>query len=218
MLQGPAYRLRTPRLELRCVEPRDTQEIHDTLRAEHARLAEHLHWAREEPLAFDVRLALVRTMRARFDLGEDLVWTIRGDGRFAGMAGLHAGSAHDARALGYWLRADACGRGLATEAVCALLAAAHLVEGARRAELRAAATNARSLRLAGRLGFAHEPDPGQAADGGLELFLLDLSAPLCALRRSTPVAGFDALDRELFDTAKLRPSAFRGGAAPVQSA
>lgn len=224
MLQGPAYLLRTPRLELACAEPRDTQELHDVVRAERARLAEHLAWAREEPLAFDVRLALVRTMRARFDLGEELCWIVRADGRFAGMAGLHAGSTPAARACGYWLRADMCGRGLASEAVCAVLAAAFLVEGAQRVELRAAAGNARSLRLAARLGFAREgvlrgaaSSPHGAVDD-LELHALLRDDPPCALRASLPVAAFDALGRELFDTARLRPSAFRPQAAPVKQA
>ena len=58
--------------------------------------------------------------------------------------------------IGYYLAADACGRGLATMACRALLA--HLFEevGIHRVELRMAATNDRSIRLAQRLGFTCE--------------------------------------------------------------
>ena len=209
MLQGPAYLLRTPRLELACTDPRDTQELHEVVRAEHARLAEHLPWAREEPLAFDVRLQVVRSMRARFDQSLDYVWTIREGARFVGMAGLHAGTGPAARAVGYWLRADACGRGLATEAVCAVLTAAFEVEGATVAEIHTAPANVRSVRLAARLGFVRE---GQLAGGreelpDLELHTLHKSVGIAALRRVTTVVAFDVLQRKLVDTALLRSSA-----------
>ncbi|MEY2745440.1 MAG: hypothetical protein RL112_482 [Planctomycetota bacterium] len=209
MLQGPAYRLTTNRLELACVEPADARDLQEVVRAERARLAEHLPWAREEPLSLDARLSLVRSMRARFDRGEECFWTLREDGRFVGMAGLHPGATPDSRSIGYWLREDACGRGLAAEAACAVLAAAFLVEGALRVEIRAAPANARSLRLAARLGFAREgvlKDALPARRGGredLELHALGRRDAPSEARRAVQVRGFDALGRELFDTARL---------------
>jgi ribosomal-protein-serine acetyltransferase len=208
MLEGPAYRLGTDRLQLACVGPQDARELHEVVRVERARLAEHLPWAREEPLSLDARLAMVRAMRARFDLGQECFWTMREAGRFVGMAGLHAGATPDSRSVGYWLRQDACGRGLAGEAVCAVLAAAFLVEGALRVELRVAPANLRSTRLAARLGFAREGvlrDALPALRGGredLELHAIGRSDAPNEARRAIATRGFDALDRELFDTAR----------------
>ncbi len=215
MSQGPAYRLTTNRLQLACVEPGDVRELQEVVRAERTRLAEHLPWAREEPLSLDARLSQVRAMRARFDLGEECFWTLRADGRFVGMAGLHAGATPDSRSSGYWLRADSCGLGLASEAVCAVVAAAFLVEGVLRVEIRAAPSNSRSLRLAARLGFAREgllKDALPARHGGredLELHALGRDEAPSATRRAVQVRGFDALGRELFDTARLAPSPLR---------
>lgn len=216
MLQGPAYRLCTARLQLECAAPTDAHEMHAVVCAERVRLAEHLVWAREEPLAFDVRLQVLRSMRARFDQSVEYVWTIREAGRFVGMLGLHPGLDSAARAVGYWLRADACGRGLATEAVCAALVAAFEVEGAERVELHTAATNVRSLRLATRLGFArverrHGTEPLQLAGDtppDLESHTLRRDAVPNEMRRTTGVAAFDVLGRKLYDSALLRRSAF----------
>ncbi|MFN9786694.1 MAG: GNAT family N-acetyltransferase [Planctomycetia bacterium] len=215
MSSGPAYRLATNRLQLACVGPEDIVEMHEVVRAERTRLAEHLEWARDEPLSLEARMSQVRAMRARFDLDAECFWTVREDGRFVGMCGLHAGSTADARSLGYWLREDSCGRGLATEAACAALAAAFVVAGATRVEIRAAASNTRSSKLATRLGFAREgvlQHASTARRGGredLELHALLREATPAAARRAVRVRGFDALDRELFDTARAGASAFR---------
>jgi ribosomal-protein-serine acetyltransferase len=58
--------------------------------------------------------------------------------------------------IGYYLAADACGRGIATRACAAMLD--HLFKEIRlhRVELRMAATNQRSIRLAEKLGFTLE--------------------------------------------------------------
>jgi len=211
MLQGPAYRLCTTRLQLECAAPTDASEMHAVVCAERVRLAEHLPWAHEEPLAFDVRLQLLRTMRARFDQSLEYVWTMREGGRFIGMVGLHASlraaaPSLEARSLGYWLRADACGRGLATEAVCAVIVAAFEVEDVQQLEIGTAATNTRSVRLAARLGFVREVCQVSLADeqAECELHALHKRAAPTELRRTTAVAAFDVLGRKIFDSALLR--------------
>ena len=214
MLQGPAYRLCTARLQLECAAPTDAHEMHAVVCAERVRLAEHLVWAREEPLAFDVRLQVLRTLRARFDQSVEYVWTMREGERFVGMVGLHPSGSSQARSIGYWLRAAACGRGLATEAVCAVLVAAFEVEGAEQVEIHTAASNVRSLQLAARLGFVRNAcKPGSerplsTADepADLELHVLRRSAAANALRRATAVVALDVLGRKLFDSTLLRPS------------
>lgn len=58
--------------------------------------------------------------------------------------------------VGYWLAADAQGRGIATRAVAAYLDHAFGPWGLRRMEIRAAVDNLPSRAIAERLGFTHE--------------------------------------------------------------
>lgn len=57
--------------------------------------------------------------------------------------------------LGYWIAADAEGQGIAQRA-CRALIDDMFADGIARVEIRTAAHNHRSIRLAQRLGFAHE--------------------------------------------------------------
>jgi len=58
--------------------------------------------------------------------------------------------------VGYWIRSDKTGHGYATEAVSALLAFGFEALGLHRAELRCGVDNARSIRVAEKLGFERE--------------------------------------------------------------
>jgi len=73
----------------------------------------------------------------------------------AGSIGLRWSEEHDVAEIGYWLRADARGRGLMTRALV-LIAAAALEQGAARVQLRADVENVASRRVAERAGFTLE--------------------------------------------------------------
>jgi RimJ/RimL family protein N-acetyltransferase len=75
--------------------------------------------------------------------------------RVCGSIGVHWNEQKDVGEIGYWLRADARGRGLTTRAL--LLAARWAFEqGAARVQLRAAVQNTASRRVAERAGFQLE--------------------------------------------------------------
>src|SRR5690606_27441365 len=61
-----------------------------------------------------------------------------------------------AREIGYWVRVDQAGRGIATEATAALTRIAFEIEGIRRVEVRCDPANSRSRRVPEKLGFTHE--------------------------------------------------------------
>ena len=94
--------------------------------------------------------------------------------------------------IGYYLAADACGCGLATLACRALLA--HLFEelGFHRVDLRTAATNDRSIRLAQRVGFTCE---GRLRDADVydgrrrDLLVFGMLAPEWAARSRQSTAS-----------------------------
>ncbi|HVM56737.1 MAG TPA: GNAT family N-acetyltransferase [Gaiellaceae bacterium] len=77
------------------------------------------------------------------------------DGRLLGSVGATWNEARDVAEVGYWLRADARGRGVTTAAV-RLVTAWALGAGAARVQLRAAVDNDASRRVAEKAGFRLE--------------------------------------------------------------
>jgi RimJ/RimL family protein N-acetyltransferase len=76
-------------------------------------------------------------------------------GRVVGGIGLRWNEARDVGEVGYWMRADARGRGLTTRAVL-LVSRLAFDEGAARVQLRAETDNAASRRVAEKAGFTFE--------------------------------------------------------------
>ena len=115
-------------------------------------------WAHDEPQTVAEKVALIRTFRGRFDLGEDFGYAIldRAESRVLGGSGLHARVGPGAREIGYWIRPDAEGRGYVTEAVAALTRVGFEVDRLERIEIRCDPANTRSAAVPRRLGYEHE--------------------------------------------------------------
>jgi RimJ/RimL family protein N-acetyltransferase len=105
----------------------------------------------------------------KWDSGEEFTYLLVGsDGdRVLGGAGLHHRLGPDALEIGYWLRADATGRGLITAAAAALTNAAFALDGVVRVEIHCDEANARSAAVPRRLGYtlASIDDRPSAAPG-----------------------------------------------------
>jgi RimJ/RimL family protein N-acetyltransferase len=147
----------TERLLLRCWEPADAPGLRVAIDASLEQLREWLPWAVAEPTPVEELAIRLEAFAHRFRAGEDWtfgVFDLR-TGRVLGGAGLHRREAPDALELGYWLRADAVGQGLATEAVDALARVALAEGGLTRVEIRCDPKNARSIAVARRAGFRH---------------------------------------------------------------
>jgi RimJ/RimL family protein N-acetyltransferase len=155
---GPAYRVVTSRLVLRCWEPADAP----LLKAATDMSVEHLRpwmpWAAQEPTSLDAKVALLRTFRGNFDLGKDFVYGIfnRDESAVLGGSGLHTRRGPDALEIGYWIRADAINQGLATEVAAALTRVAFEVNGVQRVEIHCVTENVRSAAVPRKLGYRHE--------------------------------------------------------------
>lgn len=89
-LLGPAYRIETPRLVLRCWEPSDVPALAALVERDLEALRATERWVAHEPKSRDDRLREVRQWRAEFDL--DTRWRYAvldaADGRLAGAATL----------------------------------------------------------------------------------------------------------------------------------
>jgi RimJ/RimL family protein N-acetyltransferase len=115
-------------------------------------------WAADEPKPLAERVALLRDFRGKFDLGTEFVYGIfdRAEAAVVGGTGLHTRVGDDAFEMGYWIRVDRAGQGLATEATAALTRVAFELCGADRVDIRTDPANAASRAVPRKLGYVEE--------------------------------------------------------------
>ena len=154
----PPYRIATERLVVRCWEPRDAPLLKEAVDSSLDHLREWMPWAHDDPQPLDAKVALLRRFRGNFDLGQDFVYGIfeRDESRVAGGTGLHTRPGAGALEIGYWIRADRIGMGLATEVTAGLTRVAFDVCGVDRVEIHVDPGNAASLAIPRKLGYAEE--------------------------------------------------------------
>jgi RimJ/RimL family protein N-acetyltransferase len=155
---GPAYRIETARLVLRCYEPDDASLVNEAVAASREHLQRWMPWATSSPDTLPERVARLRAWRAEFDRDESYVYGIfdADEARLLGSTGLHARVGPNALEIGYWIHVDHVRRGYATEVTAALTRVAFEVNGVERVEVHCAVGNEPSARIPRRLGFHHE--------------------------------------------------------------
>ena len=141
---------------LRLLEESDADELFALTDRNREHLGPWMPWTpgtrtREDSLGF------IRMSRRQIADNNGLQVGIVVDGAIVGVAGYHRVDwANRATSIGYWLSADAQGRGTMTEAVRALVDHAFGAWGLERVEIVAAVDNARSRAIPERLGFRAE--------------------------------------------------------------
>jgi RimJ/RimL family protein N-acetyltransferase len=203
----PPYRIETERLVLRCWQPTDAPALKEAVDASLEHLRPWMHWATGEPSSLEDTIELLRRFRGLFDTDRDFVLGLfePDESRVLGGSGLHTRHGPEALEIGYWLRVDAEGKGLASEAAAALTRVAFERCGVDRVEVRVDPANERSQRVPERLGFTREATlrrrlPGKLGGGDprdavvFSMFASEFAA--------TPVAAveyraFDAAGRPL---------------------
>lgn len=158
MAHQPAYRIKTPRLLIRCWEPQDAPRLKKAVDENRDYLRPWLPWAQKKRESLQEFVERLREFRAKFDLDNDYIFGILDpeDRQVLGGCGLHLRVGEGAREIGYWIHQDFRGRGLATEAVGALVKVAFELEGLKRVEIRCDPANVASAAIPARLGFRHE--------------------------------------------------------------
>ena len=143
---------------IRCWDPRDASLLKDAVDSSLEHLREWMPWANHEPQELDAKVAILRTFRGNFDLGQDFIYGIfSADGtRVLGGTGLHTRVGDGAFEIGYWVRADAVREGIATRVAGALTRAGIELAGADRIEIRVDVDNEVSCRIPRRLGYREE--------------------------------------------------------------
>lgn len=155
--------LRTPRMLLRRWRPNDAEALQPVLAANTAHLAPWIPWRVAEPLDTGPLANRLAEFAAAFDasrewryglfdardgavLGEVSLFPRNGGGRVALDAADHL-------EIGYWVRADRNGEGLATEAARAVRDLGAGIDGVSRITIHCDERNAASAAIPRRLGF-----------------------------------------------------------------
>lgn len=155
---GPAYRIVTPRLVIRCYNPIDASLVKAAVDESLDHLLPWMPWANDEPTSIDVKIQRIRKFRSDFDSGVDYLYGIFNleETKVLGGIGLHLCQDSQAREIGYWIHKDHIKQGLATEASAALTKVAFEIEGVDRVEIHNGPANVRSIAVPKKLGFTHE--------------------------------------------------------------
>jgi RimJ/RimL family protein N-acetyltransferase len=156
--RGPAYRIHTRRLVLRCWQPLDAPLLKAAIDANLEHLRPWLLWAQHEPESLQAKIELLRQCRGEFDLGHDFTYGLfnQEETQVLGSSGLHTRAGAGAREIGYWIHQDHINQGLATEAAGALTKVAFAIDHVARVEIHCDPNNVRSFAVPRKLGFGHE--------------------------------------------------------------
>lgn len=198
-IPGPAYRIHTPRLVIRCWNPVDAPLLKTAIDESVDHLRPWMPWAYNEPEDLQKKIDRLRSFRGKFDLGQDFVYGIfnKDETRVLGGTGLHTRIGEGAREIGYWIHKDYTNQGLATEVSAALTKVAFEIDGVERVEIHCDAENVRSAAVLRKLGYTHDATLRKrvrAHDGTLRDAMI-----WSLLRQDYPSSPAAAVQIEAFD-------------------
>ena len=156
--KGPAYRVETERLVIRCWQPQDARLLKEAVDVSRDHLREWMPWADTEPEPIDVTIKRARQFRAMFDLDKDYVYAVfdKNETQVLGGSGLHTRLGETVREIGYWIHVAHLNQGYATEVSAALTKVAFEIEGMDRVEIHCSPQNMASSAVPRKIGFVHE--------------------------------------------------------------
>ncbi len=172
VVNGPAYRVVTPRLVIRCYNPADAALLKEAVDGSLEHLRPWLPWAARYPQSMQEMVDMLRRFRGMFDLAQDYIMGIfdRDESRVIGGTGLHPRGGEGAKEIGYWIRADEINKGYATEVAGALTRVGFEIEKLRRMGIHCDTANVRSAAVPPKLGYTHEATLRRRLRGGDEAF------------------------------------------------
>lgn len=158
-MSGPAYRIVTRRLVIRCWNPADAPLLQTAITESLEHLRPWMPWAHSEHQeTLETKVQRLRSFRAAFDLDRDYIYGIFGadEREVVGGTGLHTRAGEGAREIGYWIHAHHVRKGFATETAAALTRVAFEVDRMRRVEIHCDPANQVSASVPRKLGFSHD--------------------------------------------------------------
>jgi RimJ/RimL family protein N-acetyltransferase len=151
---APACGPRRGRRHLRRPELDDADAIAEAVAASLTELVRWMPWASAAAADPAMQRRRLEDVVAHWDDGSDFSYVVTADdGAVIGGMGLHARLGPGALEIGYWLRTDYTGRGIATACAAALTNAALALGGITRVEIHCDQANQRSAAIPRRLGY-----------------------------------------------------------------
>jgi ribosomal-protein-serine acetyltransferase len=154
-MEPPASLPIAPGAVLRPFAEADAAELTAVIAANREHLSRRLPWAKSH--GFEDSVEYLARKRAQIEAGDGFEGAIVLDGWIAGAAGFHGVDwLNRSTSIGYWLAAEAVGRGLMTGAVRALVGHAFGALDLHRVVIEVVVDNVRSRAIPERLGFREE--------------------------------------------------------------
>jgi len=204
-IPGPAYRIQTARLVIRCLQPKDAILLSMALEQSLDHLLPWAPWAKQEPLSLQSRIELLREWRGNFDLSLDFEFGIfdPAESLVLGCARLNPHQGNEMREIGYWIHKDHINQGFATECSAALTRVAFEIDHVKRVEIHCDPKNVRSAAIPRKLGYVHEAtlhDRAMDTDGKLRdcmiWTLFSENYPTSPASKAQ-IEAFDAMGRKI---------------------
>lgn len=204
--EGPPapYRIETERLVIRCYETADAPLLKDAIDASLDHLRPFSAWIDDEPQTVEEKAELIERFRAAFDSAESFVYGIfdRDERELLGGTGLHARVGPGGLEIGYFVRASATRRGIATEAAAVLTRVGFEVCDADRIEIRIDPNNRKSFGIPEKLGFPVEATlrrrlPARPGEPLRDVVIHTLFREDYDRSIAPPLRGYDTLGRQL---------------------
>ena len=155
---GPAYRIESERLVIRCYEPKDALHLQKSIQESVEHLRPWMPWVKTEPEDLKVKIERLRMFRADFDLSKNYVYGVFDphETELVGGTGLHPRVGSNAFEIGYWINVNHVNKGYATEISAALTKVAFEIEHVNRVEIHCYPNNVKSAAIPKKLGYVYE--------------------------------------------------------------
>jgi RimJ/RimL family protein N-acetyltransferase len=151
----PPRRIPSDRLLLRCWEPGDAPLLDRALKISWSELQKWIPWVFEEPEDLPALANRLRRYEGDFGEGRNALYAVMdpAESEVWGGAGLYRRVGPRALEIGYWVRTDLEGRGIATEAAALLTHAGLGLPGIDRMEIRCDPDHTASAAVPRKLGY-----------------------------------------------------------------
>ena len=155
---GPAYRIESERLVIRCYNPKDALYLQKSVQESVEHLRPWLPWVKDEPEELKVKIERLREFRADFDLNKNYIYAVfnPNETELVGGTGLHPRVGSNAFEIGYWINVNHVNKGYGTEISAALTKVAFEIEHVNRVEIHCDPNNIKSAAIPKKLGYVYE--------------------------------------------------------------
>ena len=155
---GPAYRIESERLVIRCYNPKDALLLQKSVQESVEHLRPWLPWVKDEPEELKVKIERLRMFRAKFDLSENYIYGVfdPNETELIGGTGLHPRVGSNAFEIGYWINVNHVNKGYATEISAAITKVAFEIEHVNRVEIHCDPINFNSIAIPKKLRYVYE--------------------------------------------------------------